>query len=99
MALEYETRYLFVIGVVLVLLLELVVMFRTLKKGSRKRMSLLGHVICVAIMFVCLGMLLFGEKTAPDGGLYNGSGLFGIFGIFWALSEVCLLSSVFFQNK
>lgn len=81
------------------LLAELVALFLILKKHSRKQVALWGYIFCVIIMSVCLGILLFGEKTAPDRGLYNGFALFGFFGICRALGEACLMSGLLAKDN
>jgi len=92
--LEAEVVYLYIGGVAIVVLSEILIAIFSRKKNPRKSGMLLWHTLCTMLAFTCLGLLLFGAKTTPDGGPYNGSGLFALFGIFWFIGEMCLVNGI-----
>ncbi len=93
-ALESEVLPLFLAGVLLVVLVELIFSMLVLRRRTAGRRMMVGHVICLLISCFCLGFLLFIPRPTSDGDVRNGSGLFALFGISWALSEIFVLSAV-----
>jgi len=93
-SLEAESLPLFVIGVLLVLLIEVAFMALALRKSPDARRPMIAHVVFIVVAFASLGWLIFGGRPAPDGGTLNGTGLFAFFGIFWSIGEICLLRAV-----
>ena len=86
---EAEVLPLFFGGVFLVILFEVIFSVLVLRKYPEVRRAMIGHVVCILFAFACLGLMLFGDPTLPDGGLVNQSGRFGLFGIFWFIGECC----------
>lgn len=86
---EAEVLPLFLGGVFLVILFELIFSVLVLRKYPEVKRPMIGHVVCLLIAFACLGMIFFGNGTLPDGVPMNQSGRFALFGIFWFLGE-CL---------
>ena len=86
---EAEVLPLFLGGVFLVILIELIFSIIVLRKYPEVKRPMIGHVVCLLIAFVCLGVIFFGNGTLPDGGVMNQSGRFALFGIFWFIGE-CL---------
>ena len=93
-SLEAEAFPLFVVGVLLVVLAEVVFAVLMLRKEPRTWGAVIAHVVCMGIAFASLGWLIFGGRPAPDGGDLNGTGLLGFFGIFWCVGEVCMLRAL-----
>lgn len=92
--LEAECAPLFVVGVLLVLLIELLFMMILLRKHPGTRRMMLAHVVCLLIAFFCLGFILFVSRPTPDGDVQNSSLLLGTFGVFWLLGELSALGAV-----
>ena len=99
MSLEAEVFPLFIGGVALVLLAELGTTLLFLRRRPGARRAMLGHLICVLLAFLCLGILIFSGRRAPDGGPLNGSGLFAMFGIFWCIGEICAVKAILSTNN
>ena len=93
-SLEAEALPLFVGGVLLVVLAEVVFAALMLRKTPCTRRPMAAHVVCMVLAFGFLGYLIFGGRPAPDGGSYNGTGILGFFGIFWCIGELCLLRAL-----
>ena len=91
---EAEVLPLFLGGVVLVILFELIFSILVLRKAPQVKGAMIGHVVCILIAFFCLGFLLFGAQTLPDGGSVNHSGKLALFGIFWLVGECCGIVAV-----
>lgn len=91
---EAEVRFLFLGGMVLVILFETIFSFLVLRKAPEVKRAMIGHVVCLLIAFFCLGYMLFWPQILPDGGTANRSGQFGLFGIFWFLGECCGIAAV-----
>ena len=94
MRMEAEVVPLFFGGVFLAVLFELIFSILVLRKYPEVKRAMIGHVVCILIAFACLGLMLFGNNTLPDGGLVNNSGRFGLFGIFWFVGECCMIGAV-----
>ena len=92
---EAEVRSLFLGGIVLVILFELIFSILVLRKAPEVKGAMIGHVVCLLIAFFCLGYMLFWPQVLPDGGTANRSGQFGLFGIFWFIGECCGVAAVF----
>ena len=92
MSMEFEAVILFVIGVAVVLLSEIIlgVVFRK-TPGIGK--AILGHVVCLLLASVCI-VYMFNAPKAPDGGSYNGSGLLAITGLLWFAAEYILIRAL-----
>lgn len=91
---EAEVRSLFLGGVILVILFEVIFSFLVLRKAPEVKRAMIGHVVCLLIAFFCLGYMLFWPQVLPDGGPANRSGQFGLFGIFWFIGECCGVAAV-----
>ena len=91
---EAEVRSLFLGGIVLVILFELIFSILVLRKRPEVKKAMIGHVVCLLIAFFCLGYMLFWPQILPDGGSANRSGQFALFGIFWFLGECCGVAAV-----
>ena len=91
---EAEVRFLFLGGVFLVILFEVIFSVLVLRKHPEVKKALIGHVVCLLIAFFCLGYLLFWPQILPDGGQANRSGQFALFGIFWFIGECCGVAAV-----
>ena len=88
MHLEAECLPLFVGVGSLDLLVELLVSLLVLRRRPALRGALLGHLICLAVAFLCLGKLIFFPADNSIGmASERNSPLFALFGIFWFLSE------------
>ena len=94
MRMEAEVIPLFFGGVFLVVLFEVIFSILVLRKYPEVKRAMIGHVVCILIAFACLGLMLFGNNTLPDGGLVNQSGRFGLFGIFWFVGECCGIAAI-----
>ena len=92
---EAEVRSLFLGGIVLVILFELIFSILVLRKAPEVKGAMIGHVVCLLIAFFCLGYMLFWPQVLPDGGTANRSGQFGLFGIFWFIGEGCGVVAVY----
>lgn len=95
MRLEAECFPLFAGGVALVLAAELLVGLLLLRRRPGLRGALLGHLICLAIAFLCLGKLIFApaDNSAGMASEMN-SPIFALFGVFWFLSEVFVVGGL-----
>ena len=98
-SLEAEALSLFVGGVLLVALIEVIFVALMLRKSPHTRGPMAAHIVCMVIAFLFLGWLIFGGRPAPDGGAYNGTGLLGFFSIFWCAGELCLLRALWMSLK
>ena len=94
MRMEAEVVPLFLGGVFLVILFETIFAILVLRKYPEVKKAMIGHVVCILLAFACLGLMLFGTNTLPDGGLVNQSGRLGLFGIFWFIGECCGVTAV-----
>lgn len=88
-SLEAECFPLFVVGVLILLVGEVLFALLALRQRPESRGPLLAHVLCVAVAFFCLGRMLFVPQSTPDGDVHNSSVLLAVFGIFWFLGECC----------
>lgn len=97
MSMEFEAVILFVIGVVVVLVSEIIlgVMFR---KAPNIGKAMLGHAVCLLLASACI-VYMFNAPTAPDGGSYNGSGLLAITGLLWFVAEYILIRALISKKK
>jgi hypothetical protein len=91
---EAEVQSLFLGGVVLVILFELIFSILVLRKAPGVKKAMIGHVVCLLIAFFCLGYMLFWPQILPDGGTADRSGQFALFGIFWFIGECCGVAAV-----
>ena len=91
---EAEVRFLFLGGVFLVILFEVIFSVLVLRKHPEVKKAMIGHVVCLLIAFFCLGYMLFWPQILPDGGTANRSGQFGLFGFFWFIGECCGVAAV-----
>ena len=91
---EAEVVPLFLGGVCLVVLFELIFSILVLRKYPEVRKAMIGHVVCLLIAFFCLGFIFFGPQLEPDGVSVNHSGQFALFGIFWFIGECCGIAAV-----
>lgn len=92
MSIEAEVRIMFVVGVVVVLAAELVI-GAVFRKTPSIRKAMLGHAVCLLLVFAC-GFYMFNAPKTPDGGLYNGSGLLAITGVLWFTAEYILIRAL-----
>ena len=91
--LESEVVPLFIVGVCIVTLLELIAGCMLLKNQKKTRTHLIAHAISMAIAMVFLIRCLFGKRlgiTYGDSSAFNSVNI-ALFGIFWAISVVFLL--------
>ena len=91
---EAEVLPLFLGGMVLVIVFEVIFSVLVLRKAPEVKRAMLGHVVCLLIAFFCLGYMLFWPQILPDGGQANRSGQFALFGIFWFIGECCGVAAV-----
>lgn len=91
---ESEVLPLFLGGVSLVLLFELFFSLLILRRYRVVRRAMIAHVVCILVAFVCLGLIFFGPNTLPDGGSYDQSGRFALFGIAWFVGECCVIGAM-----
>ena len=91
---ESEVQSLFLGGVLLVIVFEVIFSVLVLRKAPEVKRAMLGHVVCLLIAFFCLGYMLFWPQILPDGGQANRSGQFALFGIFWFIGECCGVAAV-----
>ena len=94
MRMEAEVVPLFLGGVFLVILFEVIFSILVLRKHPEVKRPMIGHVVCILIAFFCLGFMFFGPNALPDGGPVNQSGRFALFGIFWFIGECCGVAAV-----
>lgn len=94
MRMEAEVVPLFLGGVFLAILFEVIFAILVLRKYPEVKRAMLGHVACILIAFFFLGFMFFGSNTLPDGGAVNQSGRFALFGIFWFIGECCGVTAV-----
>ena len=94
MRMEAEVVPLFLGGVFLVILFEVIFSILVLRKYPEVKRPMIGHVVCVLIAFFCLGFMFFGPQTQPDGVSVNHSGQFALFGVFWSFGECCGVAAV-----
>ena len=97
MSMEYEAVILFVVGVAVVLLSEIVIGI-VCRKTSGIGKSLLGHAICLVLTFACI-IYIANAPTAPDGGSYNGSVLLAITGLLWFAAEAILIRALLSKKE
>ena len=97
MSMEFEAVILFVIGVVVVLVSEIIlgVVFR---KAPNIGKAMLGHAVCLLLAFTCIVYMSNAPKT-PDGGSYNGSGLLAITGLLWFAAEYILIRALISKKR
>lgn len=93
-SLEAEVLPLLAVGMGAVLLGELLAAWRLARQRPQTRRAVVLHVVCAALSLVFLGMMLFWQRTTPDGDVYDSSGLCGLFGLFWLLSECSLVTAL-----
>ena len=91
---EAEVLPLFLGGMVLVFVFEVIFSVLVLRKAPEVKRAMLAHVVCLLIAFFCLGYMLFWPQILPDGGQANRSGQFALFGIFWFIGECCGIVAV-----
>ena len=91
---EAEVRFLFLGGVFLVILFEVIFSVLVLRKHPEVKKAMIGHVVCLLIAFFCLGFMFFGPQLEPDGVSVNHSGQFALFGVFWFIGECCGIAAV-----
>jgi hypothetical protein len=91
---EAEVLPLFLGGMVLVFVFEVIFSVLVLRKAPAVKRAMFGHVVCLLIAFFCLGYMLFWPQILPDGGQANRSGQFALFGIFWFIGECCGVAAV-----
>ena len=97
MSMDFEAVILFVIGVVIVLVSEIILgIFSRKTPGLGK--ALLGHAVCLLLAFACV-FYMFNAPKAPDGGSYNGSGLLALTGILWFAAEYILIRALTLKHK
>ena len=94
MRMEAEVVPLFMGGVFLVILFEVVFSILVFRKCPEVKRAMIGHVVCILIAFFCLGFMFFGPQTQSDGVSVNHSGQFALFGIFWFIGECCGVTAV-----
>ena len=96
MPFESEVIPMFIGGVGIVSLLELIIGCAILKEKKEARSLLIGHVISIAVAMVFLVRCIFGNRLGFDvTAAYGDASPFhsvniGLFGVFWAIS-VCFL--------
>ena len=71
---EAEVLPLFLGGMVLVFVFEVIFSVLVLRKAPAVKRAMFGHVVCLLIAFFCLGYMLFWPQILPDGGQANRSG-------------------------
>ena len=91
---EAEVVPLFFGGIFLVILFEVIFSILVLRKYPEVKRAMIGHVACLLIAFLCVGIMFFGPQFEPDGVPVNHSGQFGLAGIFWFISECCGIAAV-----
>ena len=91
---EAEALPLFLGGMVLVFVFEVIFSVLVLRKAPAVKRAIFGHVVCLLIAFFCLGYMLFWPQILPDGGTADRSGQFTLFGIFWFIGECCGVAAV-----
>lgn len=96
MTFEAEVIPLFIGGVSVVSVLELVVGCMMLKGRKKARNRLIGHVASMAIAMVCLVRCIFAKWLDIELGIdsIDNSVYIGLFGVFWVVSVCFLLSMV-----
>lgn len=94
MSFEAEVIPMFIGGCVVVSLLELAVGWLLLKNRQRDRKRLVGHVLSMAIGLFFLIKCIFGNRLGLIGGIasIDHSVSIGLFGVFWFISVLFLLS-------
>ena len=97
MSMEFEAVILFVIGVVVGLVSEIIlgVVFR---KAPNIGKAMLGHAVCLLLAFTCI-VYMSNAPKAPDGGSYNGSGLLAITGLLWFAAEYILIRALISKKR
>ena len=92
---EAEVLYFYIGGTALVVLSELLIAVFSRKQSPRRSRALLWHTLFTAAAFACLGIVMTGGGGAhTPGEPYGGSVIFGLFGIFWAISEACVVNGI-----
>lgn len=95
MSFEAEVIPMFIVGCIVVSLLELAVGWFLLKNRQQARKKLVGHVLSMAIGLFFLVKCIFGDRLNLIGEIasIDHSVSIGLFGVFWFIS-VCFLLSI-----
>jgi len=96
MSFEAEVIPLFIGGVSVISILELVFGCIVLQKQKKARNRLVGHAVCMAIAQVFLIRCIFANRLDIEVGIesiFNSVNV-GLFGVFWAISVFFLMSMV-----
>lgn len=96
MSFEAEVIPLFIGGVIVVSILELILGCLYLKEQKRARSLLIGHVVSMALAFAFLVRSIFANWLQVEFEIasISNSVNIGLFGLLWMISVLCVLAMI-----